>query len=47
MATGSITPKEVHELVLTRIFDAPRKLVFKAWTDPEIVAQWRGAASLY
>ena len=42
MATGSITPKEGHELVLTRIFDAPRELVFKAWTDPEIVAQWWG-----
>ena len=42
MATGSITPKERHELVLTRVFDAPRELVFKAWTDPKIVAQWWG-----
>jgi len=42
MPTGSITPKEGHELVLTRIFDAPRELVFKAWTDPKIVAQWWG-----
>ena len=42
MATGSIAPKEGHELVLTRIFDAPRELVFKAWTDPKIVAQWWG-----
>ena len=42
MATGSIMPKEGHELVLTRIFDAPRELVFKAWTDPKIVAQWWG-----
>jgi uncharacterized protein YndB with AHSA1/START domain len=42
MATGSITPEEGHELVLTRVFDAPRKLVFKAWTDPKIVAQWWG-----
>ena len=42
MATGSITPKEGHELVLTRILDAPRELVFKAWTDPKIVAQWWG-----
>jgi uncharacterized protein YndB with AHSA1/START domain len=42
MATGSITPEEEHELVLTRVFDAPRKLVFKAWTDPKIVAQWWG-----
>ncbi len=42
MATGSITPKEGHELVLTRIFDAPREMVFKAWTDPKIVAEWWG-----
>jgi len=28
------------EVVITRIFDAPRELVFKAWTDPEDLAQW-------
>ncbi len=27
-------------IVLERILDAPRELVFKAWTDPELVAQW-------
>jgi uncharacterized protein YndB with AHSA1/START domain len=32
-------PKEV---VITRDFDAPRDLVFKAWTDPKHVAQWWG-----
>ena len=31
-----------RELVITRIFDAPRELVFKAWTDPKHVAQWWG-----
>ncbi len=31
-----------RELVLTRVFDAPRELVFKAWTDPKHVAQWWG-----
>jgi len=30
------------ELALTRIFDAPRTLVFRAWTDPRLVAQWWG-----
>jgi uncharacterized protein YndB with AHSA1/START domain len=30
------------ELVITRIFDAPRSLVFKAWTKPERVARWWG-----
>ncbi len=29
-------------IVITRVFDAPRKLVFKAWTDPAHVAQWWG-----
>jgi uncharacterized protein YndB with AHSA1/START domain len=31
---------EEQELVLTRVFDASRELVFKAWTDPKRVAQW-------
>jgi uncharacterized protein YndB with AHSA1/START domain len=31
-----------QELVFTRVFDAPRELVFKAWTDPKQVAQWWG-----
>jgi uncharacterized protein YndB with AHSA1/START domain len=29
-------------LVLTRVIDAPRKLVYKIWTDPKHVAQWWG-----
>jgi uncharacterized protein YndB with AHSA1/START domain len=31
-----------QELVITRTFDAPRELVFKAWTEPERLAQWWG-----
>ena len=31
-----------RELTLTRIFDAPLDLVWKAWTDPGHVAQWWG-----
>lgn len=30
------------ELVITRIFDAPRELVFKAWTDPRHITNWWG-----
>src|SRR5687768_2336267 len=30
------------EVVLTRLFDAPRALVFKVWTEPRHLAQWWG-----
>jgi len=30
------------DLVMTRVFDAPRELVFKAWTETKHVAQWWG-----
>lgn len=30
------------DLVLTRTFDAPRELVFRAWTDPKHMALWWG-----
>jgi uncharacterized protein YndB with AHSA1/START domain len=33
------TPGE-HDLVMTRRFDAPRSLVFDAWTKPEMVRRW-------
>jgi len=33
MVTSSTKPNEDHELVLTRLFDAPRELVFKVWTS--------------
>lgn len=31
-----------REIVITRVFDAPRALVFKAWTDPKHLAKWWG-----
>ncbi len=31
-----------ERMVITRIFDAPRELVWKAWTDPKYVMQWWG-----
>ncbi|MGH6892427.1 MAG: SRPBCC domain-containing protein, partial [Dongiaceae bacterium] len=31
-----------RELVLTRVFDAPRALVFKAWIQPERLVRWWG-----
>ena len=30
------------EVTLTRTFDAPRALVWKAWTDPQMMARWWG-----
>lgn len=31
-----------REFSIERIFDAPRELVWKAWTDPKLLAQWWG-----
>jgi uncharacterized protein YndB with AHSA1/START domain len=36
------TPEASTELVMTRIFDAPRELVFAAFSDPDQLAQWFG-----
>lgn len=30
------------DLVITRVFDTPRALVWKAWTDPKQLARWWG-----
>ena len=35
------TPSDT-EIVMTREFDAPRELVFRAYTDPELIPQWWG-----
>ena len=42
--TGTLevtTPTE-HEIVLTRVFDAPRSMVFDAFTKPELLKRWFG-----
>jgi uncharacterized protein YndB with AHSA1/START domain len=31
-----------HELVITRLIDAPRERIFAAWTDPKQLARWWG-----
>ena len=31
-----------QEIRITRVFDAPRQLVWQAWTDPEHLARWWG-----
>jgi uncharacterized protein YndB with AHSA1/START domain len=42
--TGTLqiaTPSE-REIVMSRVFDAPRSLVFDAWTTPELLKRWLG-----
>ncbi|MDQ2835650.1 MAG: SRPBCC domain-containing protein [Acidobacteriota bacterium] len=36
------TVNETERMVVTRVLDAPRALVWKAWTDPKYVMQWWG-----
>lgn len=35
-----------QEVLITRIFEAPRERVFAAWTDPDEVAKWFGPAHM-
>jgi uncharacterized protein YndB with AHSA1/START domain len=41
-AAAGTKPTATRELTLTRVFDAPRALVFKMWTDPKHLSQWWG-----
>jgi len=40
MTPRATTSTEGRELILTRIIDAPRDKVFRAWTEPELLKQW-------
>lgn len=33
---------DLPEYVFVRVFDAPRDLVWRAWTDPELLSNWYG-----
>lgn len=33
------------ELIIERVFDAPRETVWKAWTEPEQIKKWWGPMS--
>ena len=48
--SAKVTLPTDEEILITREFDAPRHLVYKAWTTPELVMRWwsghRGAMKI-
>ena len=48
--TAQVTLPADDQILITREFNAPKALVFKAWTTPELVKQWwtanRGEATV-
>jgi uncharacterized protein YndB with AHSA1/START domain len=38
--TATVTFPTDEQILITREFDAPRHLVYRAWTSPELVARW-------
>jgi uncharacterized protein YndB with AHSA1/START domain len=39
---GTATSSADREISITRVFDAPRDLVWKVWTEPDHIARWWG-----
>jgi uncharacterized protein YndB with AHSA1/START domain len=42
MTLAAQKPFAEREITITRVFDAPREMVFAAWTDPQRLARWWG-----
>jgi uncharacterized protein YndB with AHSA1/START domain len=42
---NNVTTPAPDEIRITRVFDAPRELVWKAWTTPAMLVQWFGCAA--
>ena len=42
MTEATATDADLRVITINRTFDAPRELVFKAWTDPVELAKWWG-----
>lgn len=36
----TVERKSERELVVTRVFDAPARIVFEAWTSPDLLKRW-------
>ena len=41
--TATVTLPADEQILITREFDAPRHLVYRAWTTPELVKRWWNA----
>jgi uncharacterized protein YndB with AHSA1/START domain len=41
-ASARVETIDDRELEITRLFDAPRELVFRAWSDPALLLHWMG-----
>ena len=41
-STFTVTTPSDREIAMTRVFNAPRRLVFDAWTKPELLQRWLG-----
>lgn len=47
MAKSTLTAEPgKHEIRMTRLFDAPRELVFKTCIDPKLIPQWWGSGTI-
>ncbi len=42
----TVERKSERELVVTRTFDAPARIVFEAWTQPDLFKRWWGLKSM-
>jgi uncharacterized protein YndB with AHSA1/START domain len=39
---AKVTLPSDRQILITRAFDAPRHLVYRAWTEPEFIKRWWG-----
>ena len=46
MTSGERAGSEGHAVVIERVLDAPRELVWRAWTEPEHFKRWYGPRSM-
>jgi uncharacterized protein YndB with AHSA1/START domain len=39
---GEVSLPTDTEILITRMFDVPKQLIYRAWTTPELVRRWWG-----